>query len=143
MSLPSGYTQLEYIQSSGTQYIDTGLSLPEGFHAVFDVEFTSLPSTIQCVLGAHDSSAPYYRNFFGTNGNGTRWEMGCYGFADFGSVEVNTRYEVDVCNISGSIFCTVNGVAQTVNPDDVTSASRSSRNIYVLGMNYTDGMLTC
>ena len=24
MSLPSGYTQLEYIQSSGTQYIDTG-----------------------------------------------------------------------------------------------------------------------
>ena len=26
MSLPSGYTQLEYIQSSGTQYIDTGLT---------------------------------------------------------------------------------------------------------------------
>ena len=25
MSLPSGYTQLEYIQSSGTQYVDTGV----------------------------------------------------------------------------------------------------------------------
>ena len=143
MSLPSGYTQLEYIESTGTQYIDTGLSLPEGFHAIFDVEFTSLPSTIQCVLGAHDSSYPYYRNFFGTDGKGTRWEMGCYGFADFGSVAVNTRYEVDVCNISGSIFCTVNGVAQTVNPNDATSASRSSRNIYVLGMNYTDGLFPC
>ena len=132
---------VNFIQSSGTQYIDTGLSLPQGFHAVFDVEFTSLPSTIQCVLGAHETSAPYYRNFFGTKGTG--WEMGCYGFADFGSVTVNTRYEVDVCNISGSIFCTVNGVAQTVNPNDVTSASRSSRNIYVLGMNYTDGLFPC
>ena len=29
--LPDGYTLLRYIESTGTQYIDTGLSLPYGW----------------------------------------------------------------------------------------------------------------
>lgn len=37
MSLPSGYTQLEYIQSSGTQYIDTGIA--PTINTRFEVDF--------------------------------------------------------------------------------------------------------
>ena len=48
MSLPSGYKRLEYIQSSGTQYIDTGVKSPkDGLKIELDFEYTA----------AHDSAA--------------------------------------------------------------------------------------
>ena len=37
-SLPEGYTELEYIQSSGTQYIDTGFAPDQDTRVVMDVE---------------------------------------------------------------------------------------------------------
>lgn len=41
MALPSGYTQLEYIESSGTQYIDTNVSLASsGVRIDCDFQFT-------------------------------------------------------------------------------------------------------
>ncbi len=43
--LPSGYTGLEYIQSTGTQYIDTGISITSGnFQIDADMQFTSIAS---------------------------------------------------------------------------------------------------
>lgn len=39
-NLPAGYTQVEYIQSSGTQYIDTGFKPTAKTKIVADVEFT-------------------------------------------------------------------------------------------------------
>ena len=40
-SLPSGYTQVEYIESSGTQYIDTGIYPNQNTKVVMDVQMTS------------------------------------------------------------------------------------------------------
>ena len=49
MSLPSGYTRLEYIESTGTQYIDTGV-VPD---ANTKVECDFLAKTLDCgVFGA-------------------------------------------------------------------------------------------
>ena len=41
MSLPSGYRKLEYIQSSGTQYIDTGLKPKHNTRVVMDLQLLS------------------------------------------------------------------------------------------------------
>lgn len=41
MGLPNGYTQLEYIQSSGTQYIDTGFKPNQNSRVTCDFEYTS------------------------------------------------------------------------------------------------------
>lgn len=38
MSLPSGYKQLEYIQSSGTQYIDTGYKANQDTRVVMEID---------------------------------------------------------------------------------------------------------
>lgn len=43
--LPSGYTQLEYIQSSGTQYINTGVAPNNNTRVVFDYEPISTRDT--------------------------------------------------------------------------------------------------
>lgn len=44
VNLPSGYTQVEFIQSSGTQYIDTGAQLVSGLSAEIDYQPTSTES---------------------------------------------------------------------------------------------------
>lgn len=57
MSLPSGYKRLEYIQSSGTQYIDTGFKPNQNTKIELDVlsaEGTS--SNIPYLFGAQDSN---------------------------------------------------------------------------------------
>ena len=41
MSLPSGYRKLEYIQSSGTQYIDTGFKPKQSTRVVMDLQLLS------------------------------------------------------------------------------------------------------
>lgn len=44
MSLPKGYTQVEYIQSTGTQYINTGISVPHASCKVI-LEFAPMEVT--------------------------------------------------------------------------------------------------
>lgn len=44
-SLPDGYLRLEYIQSSGTQYIDTGFKHNQNTRVVMDAQFTDLSIT--------------------------------------------------------------------------------------------------
>lgn len=94
--LPSGYTQLEYIQSSGTQYIDTGV-VPNGkSRIVMDCAPTSTASTycFYCSRSvasdaASDSntmffiSNSYRRDYYGVSSN----TSGCY--------EANKRFTVD------------------------------------------------
>ena len=137
--LPSGYTKLAYIQSSGTQYIDTNVSAPEGFRITCDVMLTSVANSLNMLFGAHDTNSPYYRNFLAATNSG-KWEIGAYNAHDFGSVTTNTMYSLDVCTISGAIGCTVNGVAQSVDASISASAVRSSRTVYLFGLNYTGGL---
>ena len=44
-TLPDGYTELEYIQSSGTQYIDTGFKQNQNSRIVMSAQVTQQPST--------------------------------------------------------------------------------------------------
>lgn len=44
-ALPAGYTQLTYIESSGTQYIDTGVVPQSNSRLVCDFQYTSLPAS--------------------------------------------------------------------------------------------------
>ena len=53
--LPSGYTELEYIQSSGTQYINTGFNPNQDTKIVISVAF--LGSVGENVLGSRNSSS--------------------------------------------------------------------------------------
>ena len=141
MSLPSGYRKLEYIQSTGTQYIDTGVSAPSGMRIQCEVDITSYNSSLNMLFGSHDTDSPYYRNYLAVT-NGGKWEIGAYNPANFGSVSAGTKYKIDVCTIRGSIFCKINGVDQGVSTAlDNNIGTRSARNIYLFGLNYTGGLL--
>lgn len=88
MALPSGYTKLDYIESSGTQYINTGF-IPNGnSHIVMDCEPTSVDNTFgffcaRTATSATDTTAnvlfyvdgKYRRDFYGTS----KTTSGAYG----------------------------------------------------------------
>lgn len=61
--LPEGYTQLDYIESTGTQYIDTGrFSTP---NTKFEMDYIStkqLGDTFQCLFGSQNGN--YTRRFY-------------------------------------------------------------------------------
>lgn len=136
--LPSGYTEVEYIQSSGTQYVDTGVSVPEGCRIKCKMAFTSLSSTLSIVFGSHDAASPYYRNFLAATSS--TWELGAYGTADFGSPITNTVYEIDANTKSGEIGCSVNGNAYTIDQSIAPSTQRSALSVYLFALHYADGL---
>lgn len=59
VGLPSGYTELSYIQSSGTQYIDTGFKPNQDTSVVMDFAVTSVSTTswLFCGRTAANNSA--------------------------------------------------------------------------------------
>lgn len=51
MSLPSGYTRLEYIESSGTQWVDTGFKPDQDTRIVCDCQRTAVTTTFPFPFG--------------------------------------------------------------------------------------------
>ena len=56
MSLPKGYKKLEYIQSSGTQFVDTGFKPNNNTRVTADFEITESTVDWACVFGAREES---------------------------------------------------------------------------------------
>lgn len=78
--LPSGYTELEYIQSSGTQYINTGIVPSSALITEITYACESSGIVENAIFGSAWSASGY---FFMTYGeiNGFRWHS-CGGYAD-------------------------------------------------------------
>lgn len=102
--LPEGYTQVEYIESSGTQYIDTGVT-PSATDNRVQMDFVT-GDTEGSLFGSH---------------NGNTDALTCYwgGFWITGSNPINytlangTRYTLDVHAQNNSITATINGETKT------------------------------
>lgn len=65
IELPSGYTQVEYIESTGSQYIDTGFIPNQDTRLVMEAQFREIPTNYAAVFGSRNGDALgfwlYYR----------------------------------------------------------------------------------
>lgn len=128
MALPSGYTRLEYIQSSGTQYIDTGFKPNQDTKVIFQFK---LESTGVCyIYGCRGGDDDGYNNRYGIlhNDSGFRSDYGTGNGPYFSSsLSVNTKYysnkNRNVCSI---------GDASVTNS---TATFQSPRNMFLFGVN--------
>ena len=68
MSLPSGYTQLEYIQSSGTQYINTGFKPNQDTRVTCDFEYISSVEEQTIFMARRTSAQDQFGLFHNTSG---------------------------------------------------------------------------
>ena len=125
------YTPIEYIESNGTQYIDTGYSAPEGF--TFDLAFSYNAVEGSYIVGSHNPAAPYGRNGVGSIVAGS-WELGTGDSCpQAGAITVGQKYRLQGSTVKGNSYLDVNGV-RTITTADGTS--RSSYNLYVFWEQY-------
>lgn len=135
VSVPVEYTQLEYIESSGTQYINTDVSAPNGFKAILDWMFTDFSGdNNKTVLGSEDSASPWACNWLQKCGESAyTWHLGAYSeYLSSTAVSVNTQYDIDMSTIKGASYLKIDGDSIIT---DTNSNSRSSNSIYIFGTN--------
>lgn len=116
MALPSGYTQLEYIQSSGTQYIDTGFKPNQDTRVVVKAKYTQ-PSTATYLFGADAGSGKAGFSFGSANGNLRQFYNTTSTYFDSGlsfTEPITIDANKNVCSIDSSY--TVTGTYATFNP---------------------------
>lgn len=113
--LPEGYTELEYIESTGTQCIDTGFAPNNNTRAVADLELMSDITETFAVFGGRTSAS---KNSF------CMWVVAGEFRTDFGSNNLLTssvankgRYYIDKNKAS----VTINGIEENNNPSTFQS----------------------
>ena len=130
MALPSGYTKLDYIESSGTQYINTGFKPNQNTRCVMDIE--NLSSAQAAFFGARANQNAASFTYFSLTATTGR--------SDYGSSKqpmsfTNTvgRYTVD----QNKNVCTANGVTAigTANTFQLTN------NLYLMAVNQADAAI--
>lgn len=126
--LPDGYTQVEYIQSSGTQYIDTGFKPNQDTRVVVDIQPTYAET--YGYFGGRTAS---------TNSSFTLWMISPDIRADYGS----TRISQDVANLTARVTIDYNKNVCTYGSYTIEHTSKtfsSSANLVLLSVN-TNGSI--
>ena len=127
-SLPSGYTKLEYIESSGTQYIDTGVSRfpAQSTRVILDVNWLS---GLGCYFGCTQSQRNWYVEAF----QSTKIYSG---FLD-------ESRSADIATVIGRYTVDKNGTSTNVNGVKIDHAGANTsilKSIYLLANNGSSGV---
>jgi len=135
INLPSEYQQIEFVQSNGTQYIDTGVSVKSNTMIIFDAAFLE---------GTHNgeeyvSSQDY--NFIGSYGNRTGLAFATYnGKFRFWNTAPQTQVFQYSYNTRYKIILNDNGV-YSVNGTNVAltayNVSENPNSIYIFAAQHT------
>ena len=136
--VPGGCKKIEYLESNGSQYINTGYSAPNGFKAQVGLFFYELID--MCVIGAHDYPAPAKRNYLKIRNDGywKRFEIGAGAYYVSGYViHENVRYDIEFSTIKDNIFLTGDNDLKCLGNDGDTG--RSSLPLYLFCINWNGG----
>lgn len=87
VELPDGYTQVEYIQSSGTQYIDTGVRPSHNSTISIDAEVLASSQNYWGMFGARNDSSMQFWVFY--NRDGSSW---CGRYSSNPNITINGAY---------------------------------------------------
>ena len=103
MSLPSGYTQLEYIKSSGTQYIDTGFKPNQNTRVVMDVTPVDvILGKMWCAFGVRQNGI-YFGLYKASTGNmNLTWFYGS-NYSNYFTVDYAKRHNLEVNKNAASV----------------------------------------
>jgi hypothetical protein len=110
MSLPGGYTQLKYIRSSGTQYINTRFK-PSGKALRVVMKFRYIAAYSSLSLFGNHTSTPYSLTVYGARP--TFWVGNSSDVSCGPQTEQGVDYTLDVTAENGTITAYWNGVKYT------------------------------
>lgn len=127
--LPSGYTQLDYIESTGTQYIDTGVYSAGQTKVHIDAMFPTEPSVHSGVFGADGGSTSQYSVYYRYNDNAYSMRYGADSNDNMVALNSSTLASIDMA-----------GGVMSINDSSVVSVDGfydfgSGRTIFVFAVN--------
>ena len=121
IKVPGGFTELEYLQSSGSQYIDTGIIIQSNYERVVTkVNALNVDSPSGCSFGSQNDDSrdctivPWKSsntNPFGYLAIGTSWYVPSGSSSNPLNTSLNTIYEMDVTADNGRYSGTYCGTA--------------------------------
>ena len=127
VNLPDGYTQLAYLQSTGTQYIDSGLKGDSDVRVTVDFEITDFGSGTTFIFGAQGTDSVRYTLGM-TSAGAFRADFGT-AMTSGSAASLNTRFSADK---NGNI-CTVGGQTLT----SAAATFTGTTNIYLFARSYS------
>lgn len=136
--LPKEYRRLQYIKSTGVEYIDTNLSAPEGFEVEIKINIDKVTGSWAPILGAHEPSAPYKRNFI-AYGSNKKMEMDAGDKITQTSVTLTGDDVIKASNVKNNFYLNINGT--NYDPTITTNSSNiaySGRTLHLLHNNGYD-----
>lgn len=130
--LPSGYTKLAYIQSSGTQRLDTDFKPTGNTRIVFDFQMVNQSTTQQALFGSRPGTTGRFTVFTGTSTDALQAEYNTQSSLNksgdtIAGLNTNNRNTIELSN-----SLTVNGVV--VNTIDVVEFT-STYNLWLFANN--------
>ena len=132
---PVGTEILEYIESSGTQFIDTQVVASSGFRTLIDIEFPS--ATSGAIIGSHGQAAPYMRNYLSLSNGQYQFGQG-NGYYYSSSAVVGSKTSIDFSNVYGDLYLKVDGVNQSFTQGESGSNHYSSYPLYLFWCNWNN-----
>lgn len=127
VALPSGYTQIAYLQSTGTQYIDSGVKGDSDVRVTADFEITAFGSGTTFIFGAQGTDSIRYTLGM-TSAGAFRSDFGT-AMTSGSAASLNTRYSADK---NGNV-CTIGGQTLT----SAAATFTGTTNIYLFGRSYS------
>lgn len=128
MALPNGYKRVAYIQSSGTQYIDTGFKPNNNTRVVMDINFVTKPSAVSFCFGARNGSFAESYCVFSRDTEEVVSTFGAYNDQkSFGFLGLTERSNID----KNKNTCTINSTSVTHTAASFTSPV----NLYLFATN--------
>lgn len=123
------YTRLEYIESDGNQWIDTGVIGKSGLSAEIDMEFNVIP-TDGGVVGARNGNVRFYLFHY--------YQSWMYGYGEYYqsgvTTSVNRRHTIKTTLNVGSQSMSIDGVS--VASGNLSNNYNTNLNVYVGAFNY-------
>lgn len=136
--LPSDYLELEFIRSTGTQYIDTGFAPNNTTRVVMDMVLSEQISVVDCIFGARDTNYTYaeQKYAFFTNASGGSVRSDYFGTAttqvkSASFDAVGSRITVD----KNQNECSVTGESKSVELSHDPASGQCASTLYLCCMN--------
>lgn len=137
--LPAGYTEVEYIEATGTQYIDTGITGQNGLSVEFNFEVLGMLSTDNStVIGCTNGSNQ--RMYLTLNKTQTPYiyELGASSYyvlneaAEIGNLR--QKYNINISWTKAKSVLTVDGVAK-ITLSNTLAFDNNNTNMYIFARN--------
>lgn len=126
--LPAEYQEVEYIESTGTQYIDTGIASTQYITAHLDMQFTEYSSSSMIIIAWSTGAGRWF-------GKGALNKYGG-GTGAVSDVDALLRKEIDVFFTSSTTGFTIDGVTYS----KAVTSSKSNGYTMFAGRNVSTGV---